>query len=161
MIRGAGRSAVHPKSAYDEVQEMRHDMQNLRLEIAQLKRQIESSTSQFAQLTSPVGSTLRCFPIRTPTKFTPMAWIPYDGHVSTKWWYESGDIPPHVRFLVLDPERNVRKGPDSKIYVRFSSEEKPNEVTEDSPTTLLIFIGSSIPKAYTFDGSTFMRVPSV
>lgn len=161
MIRRG--STPHPKSSHDEAQEVRHDVQSLRLEIAQLKRQLESATAQFSQMTSPIGSTLRCFPIRTPGKFTPMAWIPYDGHASATWWYVSDDIPPHVRFLVLDPERNVQKDEASKkIYVRFTSEENPNDVRPDSTTTLLIFLGFPLPRTYTKESGssgTFVQVP--
>jgi hypothetical protein len=158
-------SRVKARSVHDELSELHTEVMSLRVELSTMKRQLENATKQFSNMTSPIGSTLRCFPIRTPAKFTSMAWIPFDGHASTHWWYASDDVPPHVRFLVIDPEHNVVKDSAGKIFVRFTSEDNPDRTPTDAPTTLLAFLGYAVPRAYTKDTTTassgirFIQVP--
>ncbi len=138
-------------SVHDEVDELRRELQSVRLELQSLRRGMESTQRQFSSLTSPIGSMVRSFPLpAAPTSFTPMSWVPYDGIVSLHWWYASEDVQPQARFLVVHPDRNVAKDPATqKLFVRFTTEEAHHEV----PTSLLVFLGYPMPKAYVREAS--------
>lgn len=145
-------------SVHDEVDELRRELQSVRLELQSLRRGMESTQRQFSSLTSPIGCMIRSFPLTSlPPSFTPMSWIPYDGIVSLHWWYASEDVQPQTRFLVINPERNVTKdAATQKLFVRFTTEEEdPTAATtsQPKPSSLLVFLGYSMPKAYVREAS--------
>lgn len=146
-----------PKGRYDEVIDLRSELQGARerLQVLENRLMVLGSTSM------PVGSTIRCFPT-LPRSFSPVSWVPWDGTTALLWWYAASDVPARARHLVLTPGMNVVEvegsgagGSGAGTYIRFTvhdaSEEKKiiaASPSSPSPTTLLLFVGSAIPKAY-------------
>jgi hypothetical protein len=140
------------KARYDEVIELRAEVERLRGHLSGL----ETRMSVLGSVAMPIGATTRCFPT-LPRAFSPVAWLPWDGTTALTWWFDADDIPPRARHLVLHPTSNVVEGTTgqgkARTFVRFTvhdAEEEASIRSQESPipTTMLLYIGTPIPKAY-------------